>query len=144
MPFCQCVWLSNMFVRNPPSCASSSSSSGFCYPSSLAPLSLTPSSSCPFLCPSYSPPPPPLAYLSSSYCSSSTPHTCSSSSLSSCVSSSFSCSYPGYTPAPPHVRHHHRLQPAIAPRCLPGLTFPDFDLAPKRNEKFGYCGLDLL
>jgi len=24
------------------------------------------------------------------------------------------------------------------------LTFPDFDLAPKRNEKFGYCGLDLV
>src|SRR6218665_3147720 len=27
---------------------------------------------------------------------------------------------------------------------IPGLTFPDFDLAPKRNEKFGYCGLDLV
>jgi len=25
-----------------------------------------------------------------------------------------------------------------------GLTFPDFDLAPKRNEKFGYRGLDLV
>jgi len=24
------------------------------------------------------------------------------------------------------------------------LTFPDFDLASKRNEKFGYCGLDLV
>src|SRR6218665_2481225 len=24
----------------------------------------------------------------------------------------------------------------VAPRCFPGLTFPDFDLAPKRNEKF--------
>jgi len=24
-----------------------------------------------------------------------------------------------------------------------GLTFPDFDLAPKQNDKFGYCGLDL-
>ena len=34
--------------------------------------------------------------------------------------------------------------PTVAPRCLPGLTFPDFDLAPKRNEKFGYCGLDLV
>src|SRR6218665_1686284 len=22
-----------------------------------------------------------------------------------------------------------------------GLTFPDFDMAPKCNEKFGYCGL---
>jgi len=32
----------------------------------------------------------------------------------------------------------------IAPRCFPGLTFPDFDLAPKRNERFGYCGLDLV
>src|SRR6218665_2269709 len=32
----------------------------------------------------------------------------------------------------------------VAPRCLPGLTFPDFDLAPKRNKKFGYCGLDLV
>src|SRR6218665_2314295 len=34
--------------------------------------------------------------------------------------------------------------PTVAPRSLPGLTFPDFDLAPKRNEKFGYCGLDLV
>jgi len=25
-----------------------------------------------------------------------------------------------------------------------GMTFPDFELAPKRNEKFGYCGLDLV
>jgi len=35
---------------------------------------------------------------------------------------------------------------ANAPRCLPGLTFSDFDLALKRNEKFGYiyCGLDLV
>jgi len=24
------------------------------------------------------------------------------------------------------------------------LPFPDFDLAPKRNKKFGYCGLDLV
>src|SRR6218665_1183330 len=24
----------------------------------------------------------------------------------------------------------------VAPRCFPGLTFPDFDLAPKRNEEF--------
>ena len=32
----------------------------------------------------------------------------------------------------------------IAPCCLLGLTFPDFDLAPKQNEKFGYCGLDLV
>jgi len=31
-----------------------------------------------------------------------------------------------------------------SPRCLPGLIFPDFDLTPKRNEKFGYCGLDLV
>src|SRR6218665_3454969 len=29
----------------------------------------------------------------------------------------------------------------VALRCLPGLTFPDFDLAPKRNEKFGLTGL---
>ena len=26
----------------------------------------------------------------------------------------------------------------VAPGCLLGLTFPDFDLAPKRNEKFDY------
>src|SRR6218665_2501534 len=32
----------------------------------------------------------------------------------------------------------------VEPRCLPGLTFPNFDLAPKRNEKFCYCGLDLV
>ena len=32
----------------------------------------------------------------------------------------------------------------VAPSCLPGLTFTDFDLALKRNEKFGYCGLDLV
>jgi len=24
------------------------------------------------------------------------------------------------------------------------LTFPDFDLGPKRNEEFGCCGLDLV
>jgi len=28
--------------------------------------------------------------------------------------------------------------------CLLGLTFPDFDLAPKRKEKFGYFGVDLI
>src|SRR6218665_2320157 len=27
---------------------------------------------------------------------------------------------------------------------LPGLTFPASDLAPKRNKKFGYCGLNLV
>ena len=43
-----------------------------------------------------------------------------------------------------HVRHHHLPTPTVAPRCLPGLTFPDFDLAPKRNEKFGYCALDMV
>src|SRR6218665_1781709 len=32
----------------------------------------------------------------------------------------------------------------VAPRCFPGLTFPDFDLTPKRNEKFGYCGLEMV
>ena len=32
----------------------------------------------------------------------------------------------------------------VAPRCFPDLTFQDFDLAPKQNEKFGYCGLDLV
>src|SRR6218665_3538716 len=32
----------------------------------------------------------------------------------------------------------------VAPRCLLGLTFSSFDLAPNRNEKFGYCGLDLV
>jgi len=30
----------------------------------------------------------------------------------------------------------------IASRYLLGLTFPDFDLATKRNEKLGYCRLD--
>ena len=52
--------------------------------------------------------------------------------------------YPGSTPA-----HHHtsaiitdcNRSTTLSPR---GLTFPDFDLAPKRNEKFGYCGLDLV
>src|SRR6218665_384748 len=29
----------------------------------------------------------------------------------------------------------------VAVRCLPCLTFPDFDLAPKRNEKFGFTDL---
>src|SRR6218665_2247991 len=29
----------------------------------------------------------------------------------------------------------------VALRCLLGLTFPDFDLAPKRNEKFGFTDL---
>ena len=33
---------------------------------------------------------------------------------------------------------------AVVPRCLLGLTFPDFDLAPKGYEKPGYCGLDLI
>jgi len=50
----------------------------------------------------------------------------------------FKLSYPGSTPAPPSPT------PTIAPRCLLGLTFPDFDLALKRNEKFGYGGLDLV
>src|SRR6218665_4227575 len=31
-----------------------------------------------------------------------------------------------------------------SPHCLLPLTFPDFDMAPKRNEKFGYCGLHLV
>jgi len=30
----------------------------------------------------------------------------------------------------------------VASRCLLGSTFLDFDLAPKRNEQFGYCLLD--
>ena len=36
--------------------------------------------------------------------------------------------------------------PYVASRegCLFGLTFLNFDLAPKRNEKFGYCGLDFV
>ena len=32
----------------------------------------------------------------------------------------------------------------VAPRCLLGLTFTDFDSALKRNELFGYCGLDFV
>src|SRR6218665_2732084 len=55
----------------------------------------------------------------------------------------FKLFYPGFTPAPPRVHHHHQLQPYVAPRCLLGLTFPNFDLTPKRNDKFGHCGLDL-
>ena len=48
-------------------------------------------------------------------------------------------SYPipilAYTPAPPHVRHHHSSPIAtIAPRCLLGLKFSDFDLPLHRNE----------
>ena len=39
------------------------------------------------------------------------------------------------TAAPPHVRHHYRLQPyGILACCLLGLTFPDFDLALKQIE----------
>src|SRR6218665_816125 len=39
------------------------------------------------------------------------------------------------------------LSPPIAtigPCCLLGLTFWVFDLAPKRNQKFGHCGLHLV
>jgi len=54
-----------------------------------------------------------------------------------------SLSYPIPVPAPQNVCHHYRLQPQ-SPRRLLGLTFPEFDLAPKRNEKFGNCGLDLV
>src|SRR6218665_3100491 len=32
----------------------------------------------------------------------------------------------------------------VVPRYLFSLTFPDFDLAPKPNEKFVYCELDLV
>src|SRR6218665_431638 len=35
---------------------------------------------------------------------------------------------------PGGVRVGPCLATGLAPRCLPGLTFPDFDLAPKRNE----------
>ena len=52
-------------------------------------------------------------------------------------------SYTDSTPAPPHVRNHHRLQP-YSPKLSLRLDFPDFDLTPKHNEKFGYCGLDLV
>lgn len=43
---------------------------------------------------------------------------------------------PDSTPAPPPVHHHQSLAfAATAQRCLLGLTFPDFDLRPERNEK---------
>ena len=35
----------------------------------------------------------------------------------------------------------HSFSPTLS---LHGLTFPDFDLATKRNEKCGYCELDLV
>ena len=34
--------------------------------------------------------------------------------------------------------------PGLLDGLLDGLTFPVFDLAPKRNEKFRYCELDLV
>src|SRR6218665_4127977 len=46
----------------------------------------------------------------------------------------FKLSYPDSTPEPPPSSPIT----IVALPCLLGLTFPDFDMAPKRNEKFGY------
>jgi len=44
----------------------------------------------------------------------------------------------------PHARPPSLPIATIAPRCLLGWTFTDFDPAQKRKEKFGYCGTDLV
>ena len=54
----------------------------------------------------------------------------------------FKISYPDSTPAPHTttiITDCHRST-MLSPR----LNLPDFDLAPKRTEEFGYCGFDLI